>query len=110
MQCVVHTGTASAKTIPQNLLGRAAKIPTHNSNQYPLNHRLFLLQRVAHRAIPGKFRGVAPVACDGFGNGYWHIAAGLQPVNEGMPEHVGPEVQVPHGHVQRGGARGVANL
>ena len=50
------------------------------------------------------------MACDGFGNGHGHITAGLQPVNEGMPEHVGPEVQVPHGLVQRGGARGVANL
>ena len=50
------------------------------------------------------------MACDGFGNGHRHIPAGLQPVNEGMPEHVGSEVQVPHGLVQRGGARGVANL
>ena len=86
------------------------KEPTSRSNQNPLNHRLFLIQRVAHRAIPGKFRGIAPMACDGFGNGHGYIAAGLQPVNEGMPEHVGPEVQVPHGLVQRGGARGVANL
>ena len=82
----------------------------HRSNQYPLNHRLFLLQRVAHRAIPGKFRGITPVACDGFDNWDGHIAAGLQAIDEGMPEHMGPEVQVPHGFVQRGGARGVANL
>ena len=33
-----------------------------------------------------------------------------QAVNEGVPEHVGPEVQVPHEFVQRGGARCVANL
>ena len=50
------------------------------------------------------------MACDGFGNGYGHITAALQPVNEGMPEHVGPEVQVPHGLVQCGGTRGIANL
>ena len=50
------------------------------------------------------------MACDGFGNGHGHIAASLQPVNEGMPEHVGSKVQVPHVLVQRGGARGVANL
>ena len=50
------------------------------------------------------------MACDSFGNGYGDITAGLQPVNEGMSEHVGPEVQVPHGLVQRGGTRCVAYL
>lgn len=53
-------------------------------------------------AEPGKFRGVAPVACNGFGNGHGHISAGLQPVNEGVTEHVHSNVQVPHVLVQRG--------
>ena len=50
------------------------------------------------------------MACNGLGNGHRYIAAGLQPINEGMSEHVGPEVQVPHVLVQRGGAGGVADL
>jgi hypothetical protein len=31
---------------------------------------------------------------NGFGNGYGQITAGLESVNEGMSDHVGPEVQV----------------
>ena len=58
----------------------------------------------------GKLKGVAPVACHGVRNRFEHITATLLPVNECMPVHVVPEVQVQHVLVHLGGARGVANL
>jgi hypothetical protein len=76
----------------------------------PLNNRFFLLQRVAYRAIPGKFLGVASLASHGFRNRYGHITAGLQAVNKGMSEHLGPKVQVPHVLVECDGVRVVADF
>lgn len=50
------------------------------------------------------------MARNGFGDEHGQITVSLQPVNEDMSEHVGPEVQELHVLVQSGRARSVTNL
>jgi hypothetical protein len=50
------------------------------------------------------------MARDGFGDQNGQITVSLQPVNEGVSEHVGPEVQALDVLVQSGGAKNVTDL